>query len=113
MVVMNGPSATHADVIAPFRLVRTLFSKGVAAKTQTLNLQGELNKMGLTNSPDHTMQQVVSSVLYQKWGSRERILAAPQVVATPTPSYQDRSEYFPGDRLISEFPSETPAVFKC
>ncbi len=113
MVVMNGPSATYANVIAPFRLVRTLFSKTVTAKPQTLNLQTELNKMGLTNSPDHTMQQAVSSVLYQKWSSRERIPAAPQVVATPRPSYQDRSEYFPSDRLISEFSLETPAVVKC
>jgi hypothetical protein len=93
-VVMNVPSATYADVVAPFRLVRTLVSKAMTTKTQT-------------------MHQALSSVLYQKWSSREQIPAAPQVVATPRPSYQDRSEYFPSDRLIFEFPLEKPAVVKC
>ncbi len=65
-VVLNGPLAKYADVIAPYRLVQTKFSKD-NNKALFLDLQNELNKMGLTRSKKHVMQQWITTVFHVFW----------------------------------------------
>jgi hypothetical protein len=108
-VVINGPGAPYADMMAPFRLVQAKFS-ATSITTYELDLQDELNQMGLTNSTHHAKQQALTSVLYCQWNSRRKVPAATKVVTKQLPAQESRSVYFPCDTLIGKFVSETPAV---
>ncbi len=76
-VVLNGPEADYANVIAPYRLVRTKFSKDNHVPF-ALDLQGELDTMGLTHSSDHVLHQLITSVLWRFW---EKGQEAPSVLS--------------------------------
>ncbi len=67
-VVLNGPTAPYADVMAPFRLVQAKFSVNIN-DDQILDFAVEMGKMGLLNSThsDHRLQQAITSVLYNYW----------------------------------------------
>jgi hypothetical protein len=114
MVVVNEPRSSYADVIAPFRLTRLRFLN--AATDQNLNLQDELDEMGLTNSAKHTKQQALTSIFYQNWNSTERAPTKTMEVVKKQllPDHQPaRSVYFPCDKLVSKLVYESPAVDKC
>jgi hypothetical protein len=77
-VILNGPMATYADVIAPYRLVRVKFSVDDDTNTQRMDLGGELGKMGLLRSDtDHVLQQYLTQILYDMW---EKSVDIPPVV---------------------------------
>jgi hypothetical protein len=79
-----------------------------------LDLQGELDKMGLTNSSKHTKQQALTSVLYQDWNSTERAPTTTRVYEKQrADDQQDRDLSFPSDELVSAFAYETPTLVKC
>jgi hypothetical protein len=65
-VVLNGPKAEYAHVIAPYRLVQAKFSKD-NTKPLSLDLQNELDKMGLTHSSEHLLQQYITTVFHTFW----------------------------------------------
>ncbi len=65
-VVLNARNSQYADVIAPYRLVQARFSKD-NGKPLNLDLQNELDKMGLTRSPKHALQQYITSVFQTFW----------------------------------------------
>jgi hypothetical protein len=65
-VILNGPGAPYASVMAPFRLVRAKFSS-IAHKGLVVNFAAEMGKMGLTNDPAYRLQQAVTSALYLMW----------------------------------------------
>jgi hypothetical protein len=58
--------AQYADVIAPFRLLQVKHSRD-SGNVQRLDLEKELNKMGVTLSTKYRLQQAVTSVLYWMW----------------------------------------------
>jgi hypothetical protein len=113
MVILNGLGASYADVMAPFRLMRVKFKGTTATTHQILDLQSELDKMGLTNSSKHTKQQAFTSVLYQGWNSTERAPSTMKVVEKQLANRQERGKYFPSDKLVSGYPYESPSVVKC
>jgi hypothetical protein len=114
MVVMNVPSASYADIIAPFRLTRATFRVAATTVThQSLDLQSELDKMGLTNSSKHKKQQALTSVLYQDWNSTERAPTETSVDEKQWANQHERNMYFPSDEVVSEFSFETPTLVKC
>jgi hypothetical protein len=103
-VVLNGPLAKYADVIAPFRLVQTKFSKDTN-KEMDLNFTEEIGKMGLTTTPGWRLQQAATSVLHKMWqrfltsGSNE---GSGQFVRLG--SYDGRRcVYYPFDTLLSDY----------
>jgi hypothetical protein len=71
-VVLNGPMAPYADVIAPFRLVQAKFSAKPKAHL-IVDFDTEMGKMGLTDDPNFRLQQAVTSVLYLMWPERRTI----------------------------------------
>jgi hypothetical protein len=73
-----------------------------------LDLQGELDKMGLTNSSKHTKQQSLTSVLYQDWNSTERATTTTRVDKKQWAILQERNMDFLSDELVSDFSYETP-----
>jgi hypothetical protein len=109
VVVVNAPNASYADIIAPFRLPRATFRLAATTVTdQSLDLQGELDKMGLTNSSKHTKQQSLTSVLYQDWNSTERATTTTRVDKKQWAILQERNMDFLSDELVSDFSYETP-----
>ncbi len=73
-VLMNGPKAPYADVIAPFRLVQGKHSRKAEKQANYLDLLEELGKMGLTTESDKwRQQQAVTSVLDTMWDSEATI----------------------------------------
>jgi hypothetical protein len=65
-VILNGPMATYADVIAPYRLVQVKFSIDDMS-TKDLFLEDELSKMGLLRSKKNLLQQYMTRILYNMW----------------------------------------------
>jgi hypothetical protein len=65
-VFLNGPRASYADVIAPFRLLQAKFSVDVNTDLP-FDFTAELGKMGLTNGRGKRLNQAVTSALYKMW----------------------------------------------
>lgn len=109
-VVLNGPLAKYADVIAPFRLVQAKFSQD-NTKPMLLNLQHELNKLGLTNSPGHVLQQWITKVVRTFWETG--LENASWVKEEPIPNSvnkDERYECYPFNTLNSKIVLENPKV---
>ncbi len=62
---MNGDKAGYAVVIAPYHLVQAKYTVD-NSKTQDLDIQTKMNKMGLTNSSKHLLNQFLTDVIYAK-----------------------------------------------
>jgi hypothetical protein len=90
-VVLNGPKAKYADVIAPYRLVQAKFSKD-NGKALNLDLLAELNKMGLTSCKDHTLHQFVTSVFWNFWETGQE--APSWLVGESIPQMVDKDDRF-------------------
>jgi len=110
-VVLNAPQAPYADVIAPYRLVQAKFSKKFSKSKVVLDLEEELDKMGLLkNTVNCSLQQDITSRLYEMW---EGLVVAPppslsipfEMKATP-----DRFECYPFNTLTTPQSVEQPAV---
>jgi hypothetical protein len=97
-VVRNGPTASYADVIAPYRLVQVKYSS--IPDVYNVNLNDELDKMGLTRSKSFKLQQAVTKILYTMW---ERLDDLPDPITHMSiSSYGNmthRSEYYPYSSL--------------
>jgi hypothetical protein len=109
-VVLNWPGADYANVIAPFRLVATTFLTD-DSKPVALDIQSELDKMGLTTSPNHVLQQYVTKAFYTLWTSPNAI--NPHVVVnsmTQTANKNRRLKCYPIGTLSSRRIEETSAV---
>jgi hypothetical protein len=66
IVILNGPAAVYADVMAPFRLVKAIFSSKDFV-TLKVDFETEMDEMGLTSNPTYRLQQAVTSALYVMW----------------------------------------------
>ncbi len=103
-VIMNGRDAEYADVMAPFRLVQAKFSMD-DSNTIKLDIQEEMNNMGLTKSSDHMMKQFLTDVIYTKvWKSQcdvpDSVVVADRTVMLST-KREFRHECYPLDVLNS------------
>jgi hypothetical protein len=96
-VVLNGPAAPYADVIAPFRLVHVESAGKGNEEAAFLDLLHELGKMGLTTEPEWRLQQAVTSIFDIMWESEFR--AAPA-----TKRKKDKVESRPEDQGDAYYP---------
>jgi hypothetical protein len=65
-VLVNGPMATYADVIAPFRFLQTRFAVDVNQDV-SFNFAEAMDEMGLSSKSTYRLNQAVTSVLYKMW----------------------------------------------
>ncbi len=111
-VVLNGPEADYANVIAPYRLVRTKFSKD-NHEPFALDLQGELDTMGLTHSSDHVLYQFITSVFWKFWEKGQEAPPGLDVESIPQLVNKDfRFECYPFNSLNKKVICEKPRVVK-
>jgi hypothetical protein len=79
-IIVNEPRVSYARVIAPYRLTQTKFLAEVAGSEPcTLDMQDELDKLGLTNSSKHVVQQYITSGFYTMWEMEQGKATAPSV----------------------------------
>jgi hypothetical protein len=71
-VLLNGPTALYADVMAPFRLVQVKYSVD-NEQGLMFDFDEAMGNMGLTTSRAHRLKQAVTSVLYVMWQERMMI----------------------------------------
>jgi hypothetical protein len=103
-VLVNGPRAQYADVIAPFRLVQAKFSKD-RSNEKRLQFEKELGKMGLANGTKYQLQQAVTSALYVMW---QRPYANRAKTDSADPSRlpflkKERCEHYPFQTMLSGY----------
>ncbi len=111
-VVLNGPEADYANVIAPYRLVRTKFSKD-NLEPCALDLQGELDTMGLTHSSDHVLHQFITSVFWTFWEKGQEAPSGLDIESIPQLVNKDyRFECYPFNTLNKKVIYEKPRVAK-
>jgi hypothetical protein len=109
-VVLNWPGADYANVIAPFRLVATTFLTD-DSKPAALDIQSELDKMGLTTAPNHVLQRYVTKAFYTLWTSPNAINAHVVVSSmTQTANKNHRLKCYPVSTLNSRRIEETSTV---
>jgi hypothetical protein len=76
-VLLNAPGAPYANVIAPFRLVRTKFSFDVNQPVE-LNFDKEMKEMGLLKTKAATVfdqvNQATASVLFAMWQRKFEVM---------------------------------------
>lgn len=87
-VVLNGPAAKYADVIAPYRLVQVKHSHH-NGKSLALLLQDELDNMGLTMSEGYHVQKMTTLAFYTLWKNGQK---APSIV-NGNPILQNADEH--------------------
>ncbi len=97
-VVLNGPRAPYADVIAPFRLVQAKFSEKVDDQPKDLDLLHELGKMGLTTNSEWRLQQALTSVFHTMWESEEEVASATEDRLDCSPDVMNA--YYPYSSLL-------------
>ncbi len=111
-VVLNGPEADYANVIAPYRLVRSKFSRD-NREPFTLDLQGELDTMGLTHSSDHVLHQFITSVFWTFWEKGQEAPLGLDIESIPQLVNKDyRFECYPFNTLNKKVIYEKPRVVK-
>jgi hypothetical protein len=106
-------------VIAPYRLVQVKFAEDDSSVID-LDLQEELDVMGLTESPRHVLNQFLTNVLYHKiWRNGKKEVPDTVVKSTaPTPStttttattVRTRQECYPLNTLNRRWNVERPAM---
>ena len=114
-MVLNGQRAKYADVIAPYRLVQAKFSDE-DTNDKVLDLQKELDLMGLTHSVDHKLQQFLTKVFYAMWKESRDDVPSPQPSsssAKQSDKKKYRMKYYPYSKLNFCFDSEKPVMFTC
>ncbi len=97
-VILNGARASYADVIAPYRLIQAKFSRD-DAKPAALNLTEELDKMGLTDSVDHLIQQHLTKTIYTMWSVPRSISEVTRSEARHSVNKDTRMECYPMSTL--------------
>lgn len=99
-VVLNGPGAAYADVIAPYRLVQAKFSSD-DSQVQVIDIQTELDMMGLTFSSDHVMQQHLTGAFYTMWKLSPPIPQSVKKTTSHVVNKKYRFECYPMNTLNS------------
>jgi hypothetical protein len=102
-VLVNCRAAEYADLIAPYRLLQVKHTRN-SANEQRVDLEAELNQLGLTASPEFRLQQAITSVLYLMWPNQH--LRAADVVTTDEferlPfTKEEQREHYPYQSLLS------------
>ncbi len=109
-VILNGARAGYADVIAPYRLVQAKFSI-YDSTTVDLDIEDELDKMGVTTLSKHVFKQFLTDVIYTKlWASQEdapEVFVDTKVMSTKR---KHRHECYPLDMLNGRRVVEKPVV---
>jgi hypothetical protein len=109
-VVLNQLNAGYADVVAPYRLVKAKYSVNDSSVVD-LGIQKELDAMGLTDSPKHLLNQLLTNVFYRRmWESQED---APETAVDKnvrSTIRQHRHECYPLDMLNGRRIVKEPAV---
>lgn len=111
-VVLNGPVAPYADVIAPYRLVQVRFSR-YPGQSQDLDLNEEMRKFGLTDDPTWRLQQAVTSVFHTLWQSVNNVPIPADVLIKTSDDGQRRIGYYPYNTFASARISGNPGQLVC